>query len=152
MNCSVSSVTCTSLVNALGSIHCLTTRRDANRLLKSLVPSGRQANCHHYHWATGGSHQQTRADLGLRLPGETLTEVKGGDGLSRFSIYAGYTWTTWAGKWVILGIWTGGWGEHKNKRMRKLFAWGEHIVDRGIHHKSWRIRGATGKTSAWLTC
>lgn len=70
---------------------CLTTGGDANWLLKPLVPIGRQAEGHHHYRALGGSHEQAWADLGVCLPGETLTEVKGGDGLSRFSIYAGYT-------------------------------------------------------------
>lgn len=85
----------------------LTTGGDPNGLLKPWVPVGRQAEGHHHHRTLGGSHQQTWADLRVCLPGETLTEVKGGDGLSRFSIYAGYAWATRAGERVILGIWTG---------------------------------------------
>lgn len=90
----VSPVTCTSLtlVNyIISSAQRLTAGGDANRLLQPLVPTRRQAEGHHHHRALGGSHQQTRADQAVHLPGETLTEVKGGDGLSRFSVYAGYT-------------------------------------------------------------
>lgn len=68
-----------------------TTGGDANGLLKPLVPVGGQAEGHHHHRTLGGSHEQTRTGLRVRLPGETLTEVKGGDGLSRLPIYAGYT-------------------------------------------------------------
>lgn len=69
----------------------LTAGGDAKWLLQPLVPTGRQAEGHHHHRALGGSHQHTGADQGVHLPGITLTEVKGGDGLSRFSVYAGYT-------------------------------------------------------------
>lgn len=69
----------------------LTTGGDAHWLLKPWVSAGRQTEGHHHHRTLGGSHEQTWADLGVCLPRETLTEVKGGDGLSRFSIYAGHT-------------------------------------------------------------
>lgn len=69
----------------------LTTGRDADRLLHPLVSDGRQVDGHHHDAALRGSHQQTGADHAVRLPGKTLTEVKGGDGLSRLSFYAGDT-------------------------------------------------------------
>lgn len=97
-----------SVPGELHQVQRLTAGGDANRLLQPLVPTGRQTEGHHHHRALGGSHQQTWADQAIHLPGETLTEVKGGDGLSRFSVNAGHTWTTWAGEWVILGIWTAG--------------------------------------------
>lgn len=75
----------------LNCIKLLTTGGDANWLLQPLVPTGWQAKGHHHHRALGGSHQQTGADQAVHLPGETLTEVKGGDGLPRLSVYAGYT-------------------------------------------------------------
>lgn len=73
------------------SAQLLTTRGDADGLLQPLVHSGREAEGHHHHSALGGAHQQTGAHRAVHLPGVTLTEVKGGDGLSRFSIYAGHT-------------------------------------------------------------
>lgn len=60
-------------------------------MLQPLVPAGRQAEGHHHHRALRGPQQHTGADLAVVLPGVTLTEVKGGDGLSRFSVDAGYT-------------------------------------------------------------
>lgn len=73
------------------SVQFLTAGGNANWLLQPLVPTRRQADGHHHHRALGGSHQHTGADQGVHLPGVTLTEVKGGDGLSRLSVYAGYT-------------------------------------------------------------
>lgn len=73
------------------SVQPLTAGGDPDWLLQPLVPTGRQAEGHHHHRALRGTHQHTGADLAVRLPGEALTEVKGGDGLSRFSVYAGYT-------------------------------------------------------------
>lgn len=69
----------------------LTAGGDADRLLQPLVPARRQGEGHHHNRALGGAHQQTGAERAVRLPGVALAEVKGGDGLSRFSVYAGYT-------------------------------------------------------------
>lgn len=86
----------------------LTAGGDADRLLQPLVPAGRQAEGHHHDGALRGSHQQTRAELAVALPGGTLAEVKGGDGLSGFSVYAGYTRATRASECVVLGVWAAG--------------------------------------------
>lgn len=68
----------------------LTAGGKAERLLELLVTARLQAEGQHHHGALRGPHQQTGAGQAARLPGETLAEVKGGDGLSRFSVYAGY--------------------------------------------------------------
>lgn len=85
---SESPVTCRPTPNSLQP---LTAGGDPDRLLQPLVGAGRQAEGHKHHTALCGSHQHTGADQAVRLPGKTLTEVKGGDGLSRFPVYAGYT-------------------------------------------------------------
>lgn len=69
----------------------LTAGGEADSLLELLVAGGRQAEGHRQHGALGGPHQQTGIDHAVGLPGETQAEVKGGDGLSRFSVYAGDT-------------------------------------------------------------
>ena len=69
----------------------LTTGGDTDWLLEPLVPARWQADGHHHHCTLCCSHQQTGAYRAVCLPGISLAEVEGGDGLSRFSFYAGYT-------------------------------------------------------------
>lgn len=80
---------------------CLTAGGEADG---PLVTARWQTHSQHHHRALGGPHQQTGAEQAVRLPGETLTEVKRGDGLSRLPVYAGYARTPRAAERVILDI------------------------------------------------
>lgn len=118
--CALTWSPCAALTDKYNFSLRLTAGVNADWLLQPLLATRWQAKRHHHHRALGGPHQQKGADGAVRLPGETLAEVKGGDDLPRLPVYAGYAGAARAGEGVILGIWTVA-VSTKMRRMRKRF-------------------------------